>query len=245
MLHRRHNRNHFNHLHAKLGSYRKKSMFHPLPFILLFALHFAAAVWLARSWTRSRSSYALLALAVAAALIYENAVLAAGASIGEGPILLNLNRGRFFAHILLTPLLIIQSFGALRRAGFPLTRCRALHALACLVALALIAIPALHELPSLELAPRASDGLLRYVNVGKPAPPWGAIAAALSSLIAGIALAWRRRWPWLALGAAAIFAAAGAGGSSPFLGNAGEAAYMLAIAATEAWLARRALAPPP
>lgn len=205
-------------------------------FGLLAIAHLALTAWIVRSWIVSRSPFAAPAAVVGAALVYENAVLAFGRLLGEGDLLLNLNRGRFVAHLLLTPTLLIPAFGALRRAGLRGMGGGALLACVLAVAGALVLFPSLHELPHLNLAPREEAGVLRYRNLGPGSPPWGAIVATFGALVCGIALAVARRWPWLAVGSVVMFGAAGA--SSPLAGNAGETVLMAAFAATEAWLLR-------
>ncbi|GIH02416.1 hypothetical protein Rhe02_04830 [Rhizocola hellebori] len=64
---------------------------------IVMVAYAAGALWL-RAW---------LAGLVCAALAYDNACIAVGSAIGEGSTLQTLNAGRFWAHALITPLMVV------------------------------------------------------------------------------------------------------------------------------------------
>ncbi|MBB2914334.1 hypothetical protein FHS43_005646 [Streptosporangium becharense] len=175
----------------------------------------ALAVRLARSglW---------IPFAVAAGVAYDSAVVGAGRLIGEGPGLQALSTGRFIAHAVLTPLLIVHAAALVRRG---------LTAPAWGLAGALIVLDTV-SLADLRLEPRWWSGTLRHVSADPPGPPIAALVTTVILLAAGVTLWVRRRTPWLCLGAAALLATAGAAVTVPVLGNAGEAVLIAAIAAT-------------
>src|SRR5699024_5006927 len=63
-------------------------------------------------------------LLIVAGLVYDNAVLATGRLIGEGPLLEALNLGRFWIHALVTPLLVVFAWHAITRTGAGWARTR-------------------------------------------------------------------------------------------------------------------------
>lgn len=194
---------------------------------------------------RYRNRYAWIPLGVMYGLVYDNLVIAAGSWLGEGALLQGLNVPRFVIHALLTPLLGIFAVGAARRAGLAWAQSRAVHAAFCLVAAALVAWGAYWEILRLELAPARFYDTLRYINAGAPPGPPLAPVLTIVILIGVGALLWRQaRWPWLCLGGAAMFLAAGAGARLVAVGNLGEIAMTGALLATEitlltAWLKPR------
>ncbi|MET3425846.1 hypothetical protein BJ973_005058 [Actinoplanes tereljensis] len=164
----------------------------------------------------------LFALAVvAAALVWDNLVIAAGSAFGAGDLLLGLSVPRYVAHALLTPLLIPIVFKIL---GWPR------KVWVWTLTGALIAIGAYFEIIRLRLEPETYAGTLRYVNAAAAGPPVPAIVTILVLIVAG-AIAWRRGGPpWLCLAAAAMFA--GAATLVPWLGNLGELALLSGILLT-------------
>lgn len=162
---------------------------------------------------------------VAAALVYDNGVIALGRPLGERDLLEGLNAGRFAGHALFTPLLIVVG-ARLVRAGRPL-----LTAAAGLTAV-LVALGVHTDIVRLRLAPERYADTLRYVNDNAAGPPVPAIVAILVLVGAGAVL-WRRDgWPWLFAGAVVMFAAAAAGFAVPWLGNLGELVLLTAVVHT-------------
>jgi hypothetical protein len=164
-----------------------------------------------------------LAALVCAALAYDNGCIALGASLGEGTVLETLNTGRFWAHALITPLMVV--------VGWRQARLRATAALTALVAV-LIGYGVYTEIVLLRLEPQREHGTLRYVNVAAEGPPIAAIVTILVLIVLG-ALIWRRRGrPWLLAGAVAMFVAAGAGAQLVWLQNLGELALLTGLLIT-------------
>src|SRR5688500_4461856 len=126
---------------------------------LFFALTATIMLGFAVAALRLRAPLAAL---VCAALAYDNGVIAAGSAIGEGAALETLNAGRFWAHALITPLMVV--------VGWRLARLRSPAMLGALVAL-LIAYGVYVEIVLLRLAPQREQGTLRYVNAAAEGPP--------------------------------------------------------------------------
>ncbi|MCM6772523.1 hypothetical protein NDR87_00430 [Nocardia sp. CDC159] len=170
---------------------------------------------------------------VALGLAYDAAVFGLGAVVGEGEVLRDASFGRFLAHAVLTPLLVPWAAalsGRNRRDAWA-------------VVVVLIGWGVLVELRHLELVPRTFADTLRYAPAD-PTAPIPALIVMVVLLAAGVRAWRRRRWPWLALGAGAMFAAAAGGTVIPPLGNAGEAVLLAALVCTERWFVDPEFEPP-
>lgn len=201
---------------------------------LILALAQLGLGWVAVfSFRRTHSWYTLLLALVIFGMFYENAIVGLGVWIGQGPLLQGLNAGRYLIHVFLTPLLVIVAFGLARKAGVAWAHSRRAHAVACLLAVLLIALGVYLDLFQLALTPAMEMGILRYANTGgMPGPPIPAILTILVIIAAGFNI-WRKTgWIWLLLGSAAMFLAAGAGASLLLLGNSGEILLMLSLITT-------------
>ncbi len=200
-----------------------------LLYTVITVLQAATFLMALRLLLRRPNWYGLLAALTIGALIYDNAIIAAGASIGAGDALKALNALRFYGHALLTPTLIIFAFGVARRAGLPWAQSRRNHALFCTLATALILYGAYFNIVTLSLEVDASDGLVRYVNAAPHGPPLASIITIIVVAIVGV-LVWRSGKSWgLALGSAFMFVTAMLGVSVPVVANVGEVAMTNAL----------------
>lgn len=192
--------------------------------LLLTAVLQLVCVWLL--WTRTTHVARIwLLIIVGAGLAYDSAMVGLGALIGEGALLEALSWPRFFAHALLTPLLI---WWAADRVGAPVPWRRAALALTA----AMIVWGVVTELPHLNLVVEEYADTLRYA-ADHPAPPIPALVVTVVLLVAGVLL-WRRegvRAPLI--GTVLLVLASGAAVAVPPLGNAGEAAMIVALVAAE------------
>lgn len=194
--------------------------------LTIMFLSFSAgfAVFIRQLSGLAKSSYLRLLLLVLAGLCYDTLVVGIGRFAGEGDLLRALNAGRYIVHALFTPMLMIFGFGVLRSAGVTWAQGRSAHAAVCGAAALLILLGSYADIFLLDLQPRAVAGSLRYLNEGGlSGPPLPAILTIVFLIAAGISL-WRKTgWIWLALGAVAMFLAAGAAmGDLFYLGNIGE-----------------------
>ena len=202
----------------------------------------------ARLWQSGRSSYLPLLLLNLVALVYDSLAVAVGPGLGEGVLLRALSAPRFWAHALLSPLLVIFAFGVARRAGLGWAQSRGAHAAACLFALALIVMGAQIDVLGLDLQPRIDAETLRYVNVAHKGPPIPVILVNVFALLVGVSLG-RATRDWRMLGGAALmFALAPLSPRLPALGNLAELAFSYAmisgeLGARKAEAARLALKP--
>lgn len=157
-------------------------------------------------------------------LAYDSAVVAAGTVLGHGPALETLSTGRYVVHAVLTPL-VVPCAVTLVSGG------RVVVAGAWGAAGVLAVAGAWATLPGLELEPRHWADTVRYADAEPGGVPLAAVAAMLVLLGAGVVLWRRRRVPWLAAGAVALFAASAAAVAVPPLGNAGEALMLAGLVA--------------
>ena len=168
-----------------------------------YALAYAALlVWLIRLGVRHGfATPSVVLLPVVTGLIYDNGIVALGGVIGEGPLLENLNLVRFWSHALLTPLLTIFAWDAVRRAGVRWAGTRIAAAGAVLLTLALITTELTTELAHLNLVATREFGTLRYAPGESDGPPIMVLVIALVQLIASVLVFRRQRWPWYLIAA--------------------------------------------
>lgn len=174
--------------------------------VFLFAFYALAyvvlLVWLIRLGLRNGfATPSIVVLPVVAGLLYDNGLVALGRFIGEGALLENLNLVRFWSHALLTPLLTIFAWEAVRRAGARWADTRIAAAGAVLLTLALVTVEMVTELAHLNLAPTLEYGALRYAPAESDGPPIMVLVIALVQLIASVIVFRRQRWPWFLIAA--------------------------------------------
>lgn len=174
-------------------------------------------------------------------LAYDNLAVAVGRLLGFGGTLEAVSAPRFWIHALLTPLLIVACGMLAARLGVGWAASRPAAIAGGALVLALIALGAVEDIIELELAPKEYADLLRYTNEGSEGPPIPAIITILVLFALGVAV-WRTAGsPWLCLGSLTMFVAAAAGTSHLWVGNLGELALQVSIAATLAAAARTGL----
>ncbi|BCY06971.1 hypothetical protein L3i22_020590 [Actinoplanes sp. L3-i22] len=187
-------------------------------------------------WRRHPDRVLPLLMLVVAALIWDNAVIAAGRPIGAGGVLEGLSVPRFVTHALLVPLLILVGAGLgrgyrVRWLAGPVARWGFGG-----LTLLMIAIGVWQDIVSLDLEPAYYADTVRYTNAAATGPPIPAIVAIWVLLAVGVAVLVRARWPWLLAGSATMLVAAGAGVAVPWLGNLGELVLTASLWQTAAHL---------
>ncbi|MFD3679318.1 hypothetical protein [Streptomyces sp. NPDC058613] len=175
----------------------------------------AVAAW--RSGGRGR-----LTALLGCALAYDSAVIAAGRVLGEGDVLEALSVGRFAVHAFGTPLVLPCAALALRWGGRETAA-----SWACAGVLTVLGVSM--TLPGLELEPRRWADTLRYADAEPGGFPVAAVSAIVLLFLIGLAAWIRRRLPWIALGALAVFVASAAAFAAPPLGNLGEALMLASL----------------
>ncbi|GAA0470596.1 hypothetical protein Aca07nite_31400 [Actinoplanes capillaceus] len=179
---------------------------------------------------RRRPDWALtLLILVLLGLIWDNAVIAMGATIGEGDTLEALSFPRYAAHGILVPLLIMVGVGLARRHDVRFFTGATVPAVLGTVTALLITIGIWLDIVTLDLEPTRYADTLRYTNAAAHGPPIPAVATILILIAIGALLLARARQPWLLAGSIAMFAAAGAAVAGFWIGNVGELILILTI----------------
>ncbi len=211
---------------------------------LLYALgHVALFGWALRLLLRFRHPATVPLLIVTFGLVYDNAMLAAGGTIGHGEMLERLSVPRFFMHAFGTPLLMLSALGLTIRSGAGWARSLPVAAAIALLTLAMIAVGVNADLVGLDLEAKRVGDLVSYGNAATDGPPIAPVVTIVVLIAAGV-IVWRRGGgPWLLLGSLAQFAAAAIGEAITVAGNLGELALLAGLVATDSRLARREPSP--
>lgn len=170
-------------------------------------------------------------LLVTAGLVYDNAMLAFGESLGFGQQLEQLSVPRYFLHAISTPLLILTALGFIQRTGAQWSTAKTTMVLVVLLVISLVVFGIWTDMVTLRLEAQQEEGLVSYGNASTiPVAPIATIVA----LIAAGLVVWRRGGGVaLLLGALLEFAAAAMGGALVFAGNLGELALLAGLVWTD------------
>lgn len=225
-------------------------------FLTYAVVHLAIWIWGWVAWSRNGRPVALLLVLVGGTLLfYDNLRIGLGRFIGEGELLKALTVPAFAWHWSMLPLLVIAAGSLARLAGLGWARNRFVMGAYCVVAVALSALD-IPKIFSMELYPACVADTFRYstsVNEAQLCSPDGklvqgagaALVAILTNIIVlatGIAIWVRTRWPWMALGALAMFIAAGVFARSYYslpIANFGEILITLGLITTAIHFARQ------
>jgi len=219
-------------------------------FLVYAFIHISIWIWGWTAWARAgRPRSLFLILFGGTLLFYDNLRIGLGRYIGEGELLEAMSRPAFIWHWTMLPLLVIASGIIARHAGLQWAQSRAVMGGFCVIATALIALD-IPKVFNFDLYPACIADTVRYsTNVGPDmlcspddqviiGGPGAAMVAILTNIIVvavGIALWIQRGWKWLALGAGAMFIAAGAFARSYWslpIANFGEILITLSLIAT-------------
>lgn len=201
----------------------------------LGVLYLGLIVMLVRRSRRKRDLGAGVMAVVFVGLLYDSLIVALGRLVGAGPLLEWLNRGRYLLHGALLPLFFVVAVDLAERGGARWAGTRT--QLAAWLAALVLGIAGLAAGFLLRLEPTTLAETLRYTVVRATTPAWAhllplgvSVVSDLFFMVVGVGL-WRRRWPWLAVGALVMFVLAGAGqGAGGFLiTNLGEGLLALAL----------------
>ncbi|WP_150239623.1 hypothetical protein [Nocardiopsis quinghaiensis] len=202
-----------------------------LVFAVFSVVHLCLTVWLVRLALVRHSTHTWLVAAVAAGLVYDNAIVALGSSLGAGDLLFALNLPRFVVHALVTPLLVVFAVGAARDLGLAWARSRAVHAGFSVLAAALVAYGVVADLVGLTLVPGREGDALRY-SAAEPTVPVPSVVTIVVLLLVGVALLVRARSGWMLLGAAIMTVVSAVPDAPLVVGNLGEVALIAGLALT-------------
>ncbi len=183
-------------------------------FLAQAGLQLILLAWLVRIYKETGLAVALLLIPPQFGLVYDNLIVGIGSWIGVGPLLEAISWPRFWMHWLMGAWLIIASGAILRLAGFEWAQKKAVMGAFC----ALTVFWMIWDLPyffTKSLHPVCEFGLVRYsvqvaegkfclstqVAVRGDGPPWPQLVTCFIVIAAGALLAFKRRFPWMMLGA--------------------------------------------
>lgn len=217
-------------------------------YLFIALVDFGVLLWAARHCLRYRTNGLFFATLPLLLLWYDNAVIGIGSTLGEGPLLMNLNTVRFLAHYISLPMTFIAIGAMAREAGFRLAQRKSMMVAFCLLAVCFI----VHDLwlfSQSTFYPSCFADTLRYtthiaeytacgpdaeIGAGRSIPPIPAITLTNMLIVFGIFL-WRRTgWKWLTLGSigAMAFFAVPYAQTGGIFGNIGEPIITAVIIAT-------------
>jgi hypothetical protein len=165
----------------------------------------ALAAWSVRLLARRRNAGAALLATIVTAMAFGAIVLSTGRWLGEGALLAGLSRARFLLEATLLPLLVIVAFEMVRRADLERARHRAVSLAVQAIAIALAAIGLKPLVSPPSIAPVVFGGILYYRQAGDAGLRLPVMIAWALVVTFGLILFRRINWPWLALGAIAMF----------------------------------------
>lgn len=202
----------------------------------------ALAVWGYTLYRRRPSAGALTLLLPIAAVVYDNAMVAAGSFIGDGRLLEVLSFPRFLGHALLTPIWIVTAVAFATRAGAFAGRERAWAVGSWVLYAVAVVVGVVNSVVLLSYELVLQDGLVYYTNGGGlGVPPFPSISMTFVVIAMGVIVLRRLRWPWMLAGALAMLLAAAI--PTAIVGfvvsNSGEVVMAASLVATEAFLGRR------
>ncbi|MEO7386480.1 MAG: hypothetical protein ABIX37_06065 [Gammaproteobacteria bacterium] len=225
-------------------------------FLAYALIHIGIWLWGWKLWAETGKPVALLIVLVGGTLLfYDNFRIGIGRFIGEGDLLYAMSVPAFAWHWSLLPLLVIAAGSIARLAGLQWAQNRLVMGAFCVVAVAL----SIHDIPkifAMDLHIACLDDVVRYTTTVKESQlchptdavvPNGADAAIVAIITnvfvlgVGIALWISRRWAWMAVGAGAMFVAAGLLGRGAYalpISNFGEICITLGLITTCAHFAR-------
>jgi hypothetical protein len=170
-----------------------------------------------------------LLIPVILALIWDNTVIAVGATVGEGATLETLSHPRYITHGLLVPLLIMVGVGLGRRNGVRALTGRTAPAAFGALTAGLVIAGIFLDIVGLDLQPTWYADTLRYTNAAAHGAPIPAVVTILVLIGIGVALQVQARRPWLLAGAVAMFVAAALGALAFWIANVGELLLIVSI----------------
>ncbi len=208
-------------------------------YALFAVVQLALGIWAVALYRRRPSLGAFTVALPIVLLVWDNAVVAFGAAVGEGALLRLLSYPRFAGHAFLTPIWIVAGFEFARRAGVPWLQSRGSKTAEWVLYGAMVLLGVIRSLVLLDMQPVRQAELLYYTNKGGfPGPPIPALVMVLVVIVTGFLVLRRLGWPWMLVGGVVMFFAAAVPTSAVgfWVSNLGEVALSLALVLTEGYL---------
>jgi hypothetical protein len=225
-----------NHSDISIGSPNKQTMgkiIYAL-YTLFHTLTLAWAIWL--FLTSPNLSLAVLIL-VLAGLVYDNFIIYIGDRLQAGELLEALNKGRYWCHGLLSPLLLLVALQVLHKAEVSWNQSPWMDWLTLGLTLCLIWVEVTSRMIKLNLKPVTFAGTLRYKEV-VPSRELPVILVILFVGAVGV-IAWQSlHWTWMFWGALVMMVGSAIPPTTkagPSIGSGVEVLFGLSLVATQAW----------
>ncbi|MCM3128915.1 hypothetical protein ACFQ3J_09300 [Paenibacillus provencensis] len=176
---------------------------------IISIIYLILVFWMAIDLSRMKGwfQYPVFLLLVALSLTYDNGIIAAGETIGEGKLLVTLSSLRFWLHAFVTPTLVLVGYDILKYSGARWGQHRAAQIAAWLTTAGLIVYQivtsTLYEMQ--HLTSTYEYGVLRYTAEGQTGPPIMVIIVGIILLVIGIIVLMRQKWAWLLVGTGLLF----------------------------------------
>lgn len=200
--------------------------------------HTATLVWAVSLFVRSPHLGFALVILVLAGLVYDNLIIAIGDRIGQSTLLETLNKGRYWCHGLLSPLLLVFAVQVLHLARMQWDQPLWSDRLTWALILGLIGIEVQTRMLKLNLKPIVFGGTLRYKEV----EPSKEIPVILVIVLVGAigAIIWQPlHWSWMFLGAVVMLTGSAVPTTTkagPSIGSAVEVLFGISLVVTYASL---------
>lgn len=230
-----------------------------MAFLAVAVLDFAVLLWALRLYRQYPSQAQWLATVPFGLLWYDNVVIGIGSTLGEGPLLIDLNTYRFLGHYVFLPFAIVAVGAIARQAGIPWAQ-----PLAFMGAFASLATYfMLHDLylfANSTLYPSCFADTLRYttsirdytacgpeavIGAGQSIPPVPALTLSTLQILLGAYLWWKAGFKWLFLGSVVVLGlfAIPYGATGGIFSNLGEPIISGLLIYTAAWVTRNPVHP--
>ncbi|MCL2807520.1 MAG: hypothetical protein FWD27_05070 [Coriobacteriia bacterium] len=159
------------------------------------------AVIAIRLYMKDRAIGTLMLVLPIAAVVWDNTIVALGATIGEGSLLMALSWPRYIGHALFTPAWIVAGVSFAQRSGAQWLNTKAVNVGQWVLYAVCVVLGFLRSVVFLNMELVAEGGLLYYRNAsGFPGPPFGSVIM-LFVVLACAVIVWRKiKSPWMFLG---------------------------------------------
>lgn len=225
-----------------------------MAFLAVAVLDFVVLVWALRLYRQYPSQALWLATVPFGLLWYDNVVIAIGSTLGEGPLLIDLNTYRFLGHYVFLPFAIVAVAAIAREAGFRWAQPAAFMGGFAVLATYFI----LHDLflfANSTLYPSCFADTLRYttsirdytacgpeaaIGTGQAIPPVPALTLSALQILLGALLWWKTGFQWLFIGSVVVLGLFSIPYSTTggIFGNLGEPIISGLLVYTAAWVTR-------
>ncbi|MDR0488099.1 MAG: hypothetical protein LBG99_01620 [Propionibacteriaceae bacterium] len=159
------------------------------------------AVFAIRLFVKDRTPGNFMLILPIAAVVWDNSIVALGATIGDGPLLVGLSWPRYIGHALFTPAWIVAAVGFAQRCGSQWAKTKIVTIGQWVLYGTCVILGFLRSVIFLVMEPSTEGGLFYYRNAGTfPGPPFGSVFMLIVVLICAVEVLRLIKSPWMLLG---------------------------------------------